>query len=89
MTTSILRIGASPSGSRQPWQLILKKSVTAVVAGITIYVVVPSFTEVFASKPKLTSLHPVWFVLLIAVLLEGADFTCTIALQRLALGTKA
>ena len=70
-----------------PWRSILKKTITAVVAGITIYLVFPSLTEVFASWPKLTSLDPVWFSL--AVLLEIAHFTCTISLQRLALGTKA
>ena len=70
-----------------PWRSILKKTITVVVAGITIYLVFPSLTEVFASWPKLTSLDPVWFSL--AVLLEIAHFTCTISLQRLALGTKA
>lgn len=58
-----------------------------VVAGITIYLVFPSLTEVFSSWPKLTSLDPVWFS--IAVVLEVAHFACTIALQRIALRTKA
>ena len=58
-----------------------------VVAGITIYLVFPSLTEVFASFPKLTSLDPVWFAF--AVILQVAHFACTIALQRIALRTKA
>jgi len=70
-----------------PWRSIAKKTVMVVVAGITIYLVFPSLTEVFSSWPKLTSLDPVWFAF--AVLLEVAHFTCTISLQRLALGTKA
>jgi len=58
-----------------------------VVAGVTIYLVFPSLTEVFASFPKLTSLDPIWFTL--AVVLQVAHFACTIALQRIALRTKA
>ncbi len=44
-----------------PWRSIAKKTVV-VVAGITIYLVFPSLTEVFDSWPKLTSLDPVWFL---------------------------
>jgi uncharacterized protein (TIRG00374 family) len=42
---------------------------------------------VFSSWPKLSSLDPVWFTF--ALVLEVAHFTCTIALQRIALRTKA
>ncbi len=44
-----------------PWRSVAKKTVMVVVAGITIYLVFPSLTEVFSSFPKLTSLDPVWF----------------------------
>ena len=70
-----------------PWRSIAKKTVVVVVAGVTIYLVFPSLTEVFASFPKLTSLDPIWFTL--AVVLQVAHFVCTIALQRIALRTKA
>ncbi len=70
-----------------PWRSIAKRSVALVVAGVTIYLVFPSLTEVFSSWPKLTSLDPIWFSF--AVLLEVAHFACTIALQRIALRTKA
>ncbi len=70
-----------------PWRSILKSTVAVVVAGITIYLVFPSVTEVFSSWPKLTSLDPVWFS--IALVLEVGHFTCTIALQRIALRTNA
>ena len=53
-----------------------------VVAGVTIHLVFPSLTEVFASLPKLTSLAPVWFAF--AVILQAAHFACTIAPQRIA-----
>ena len=59
----------------------------AVAAGITIYLVFPSLTEVFISWPELASLQPVWFA--VAVVAQVAHFTCTIALQRIALRTKA
>ena len=58
-----------------------------VVAGITLYLLFPSLAEVFDSFPKLTSLDPIWFIF--ALLLQVAHFTCTIALQRIALRTKA
>jgi uncharacterized protein (TIRG00374 family) len=70
-----------------PWRSIAKKSVMVVVAGITIYLVFPSLTEVFDAFPKLSSLDPIWFS--IALVLQVAHFTCTIALQRIALRTKA
>jgi len=70
-----------------PWRSIAKKTVMVVVAGVTIYLVFPSLTEVFDSWPKLTSLDPVWFAF--ALLLQVAHFACTIALQRIALRTKA
>jgi uncharacterized protein (TIRG00374 family) len=70
-----------------PWRTIAKRVVAAVVFGITIYLVFPSLTEVFSSFPKLTSLDPVWFSF--AVVLEVGHFTCNIALQRIALRTKA
>ena len=70
-----------------PWRSIAKRTAAVVVTGITIYLVFPSLTEVFSSWPKLTSLDPVWFTLALA--LEVAHFTCTIALQRIALRTTA
>ena len=57
------------------------------VAGVTIYLVFPTLTAVFGSWPKLKSLNPLWF--LVALAAQVAHFTCTIALQRLALRTKA
>jgi uncharacterized protein (TIRG00374 family) len=83
LATRIERDVASPP----PWRSIAKRTVAVVVAGITIYLVFPSLTEVFSSWPKLTSLDPVWFS--IAVVMEVAHFACTIALQRIALRTKA
>jgi uncharacterized protein (TIRG00374 family) len=73
--------------SPPPWRSIVKKTVMALVAGITLYLVFPSLAAVFGSFPKLTSLDPIWFTF--AVALQVAHFTCTIALQRIALRTKA
>ncbi len=70
-----------------PWRSIAKKSVMVLVAGITIYFVFPSLAEVFSAFPKLTKLDPIWFAF--ALVLQVAHFTCTIALQRIALRTKA
>ena len=70
-----------------PWRSVVKGTIAVVVAGITIYLVFPSLTEVFASWPKLTSLDPIWFS--VAVVAQIASFWCTIWLQRIALRTKA
>jgi hypothetical protein len=75
------------SASPVPWRALVKGSIAVVVAGITIYLVFPSVTEVFASWPKLTSLDPIWFTVALAA--QVAHFTCTIWLQRIALRTKA
>ncbi len=70
-----------------PWRSIAKKSVMVVVAGITIYLLFPSLAEVFSSFPKLTQLDLIWFAF--AFVLQVAHFACTIALQRIALRTRA
>ncbi len=70
-----------------PWRSIVKKTVLVLVAGITIYLLFPSLAEVFSSFPKLTELDAIWFAF--ALVLQVAHFTCTIALQRIALRTKA
>jgi len=70
-----------------PWRSLVKKTVMVLVAGITLYLLFPSLAEVFDAFPKLTSLDPIWFALALA--LQVAHFTCTIALQRIALRTTA
>ena len=69
------------------WRTVAKRAVVVAVTGITIYLVFPALTEVFASWPRLSTLHPSWFIL--AVAFQVAHFICTFALQRLALRTKA
>jgi uncharacterized protein (TIRG00374 family) len=69
------------------WKTVLKRAATVVVAGLAIYLVFPAITEVFASWPRLSTLNPWW--LIAAVIAQAAHFTCTFALQRLALRTKA
>jgi uncharacterized membrane protein YbhN (UPF0104 family) len=59
----------------------------AVIAGLAIYLVFPAITEVLASWPRLSTLNPWW--LFAAIGAEIAHFACTLALQRLALQTKA
>lgn len=69
------------------WKKVVKNAVVVAIAGVAIYLVLPSITEVLASWPRLSTLQPVWFAL--AVVFEIGHFTCTFALQRLALRTKA
>jgi uncharacterized protein (TIRG00374 family) len=69
------------------WQAVARRLVVVVIAGIGLYLVLPTLTEVFDSWPRLRTLQPWWFGL--AILAQAAHFTCTFALQRLALRTKA
>jgi uncharacterized protein (TIRG00374 family) len=70
-----------------PWKTIATRAAMAVIAGLAIYLVFPAITEVLASWPRLSTLNPWW--LIAAVAAEVAHFTCTFALQRLALRTRA
>ena len=69
------------------WKKVVKNGVVVGIAGVAIYLVFPSITEVLASWPRLSTLQPVWFALAIAF--EVGHFICTFGLQRLALRTKA
>ena len=55
-------------------------------AGLAIYLVLPGLTRVLASWPRLLTLDRIW--LAVALAAELASFTCTFALQRLALQTR-
>jgi uncharacterized protein (TIRG00374 family) len=85
-TSLATRIDAQ-KGHPLAWQDVVKRAVVVTIAGVSIYLVFPTLTEVFASWPRLSTLDPRWFALAVAA--EVAHFTCTIALQRLALRTKA
>jgi uncharacterized membrane protein YbhN (UPF0104 family) len=63
------------------------RAVALAVAGLAIYLLLPSLTRVLASWPRLRTLDPVWLAVALAV--EVASFTCTFALQRLALQPRA
>jgi len=58
-----------------------------VVAAISFHVVAPSVVEVLGSWPRLSSVAPAWFVVIIAC--EAASFASAITLQRIALRTNA
>ena len=76
----------SEKGRPLAWKAIAKHAAVALVAGLSIYLVLPTITEVLASWPRLSTLHPGWFALAIGA--EIAHFACTFALQRLALRTR-
>ena len=70
-----------------PWKTVAKRAAAVAVAGLAIYLVFPAITEVLASWPRLSTLHPWWITAAIAA--EIAHFCCTFALQRMALRTRA
>jgi len=69
------------------WRTVLKRALVAAAAGVAIYLVLPSLTEVFASWPRLSTLEPAWSAAAVAA--ELASFTCYFALQRLALQSRS
>jgi uncharacterized protein (TIRG00374 family) len=87
--------GGEPAGqtrtkrSARSWPLsrktIVTRAIALSVAGLAIYLLLPSLTRVLASWPRLLTLDPVW--LAVALCAELASFTCTFALQRVALQT--
>ena len=87
---SAVPLAATIEGQKEhplTWQAVVKRAAVVAVAGVTIYLVFPAITEVFASWPRLSTLDPWWLIL--AVAFQAAHFTCTFALQRLALRTRA
>jgi uncharacterized protein (TIRG00374 family) len=79
------RIDAAKS---QPlsWKAVASRAAAVAIAGVAIYFVLPTITEVLASWPRLSTLNPWWLTLAIGA--QAAHFTCTFALQRLALRTR-
>jgi hypothetical protein len=69
------------------WRTLAKRAAAVAVAGVTIYIVLPSVTRVLSSWPRLSRLNLVWFAVALAA--EVAHFICTFALQRLALRTNS
>ncbi len=60
--------------------------VAVVVAGLSLYVLLPALVRVGSSWPRLLTLEPGW--LLVAFTCEAASFICAMALLRLVLRTK-
>ena len=69
-----------------PWKAVVKRVVVVTIAGVALYLVLPSLVDVFHSWPRLITLNPWWLV--VALVAEGCHFACTFALQRIALRTK-
>ena len=57
------------------------------VAGLSLYILLPGLVHVLSAWPKLFSLEPWWLV--VALICEAASFFCAMALLRLVLRTKS
>lgn len=79
--------GDGPATRPLSWKAVARRAVAVVVAGVAVYLVLPSISRVLGSWPRLGSLNLIWFA--VAVAAEAAHFSCTFALQRLALRTRA
>ncbi|MFI5036666.1 MAG: YbhN family protein [Acidimicrobiales bacterium] len=58
-----------------------RRGAAVVVAGVALYVALPTLTRVWASWPRVIALRPWWLVAVAAA--EAASFLCAIALLRL------
>jgi hypothetical protein len=63
----------------------VSRIVAVIIAGLSLYVVLPALVRVISSWPRLSSLSLWWFAL--AVLAEVLSFVCAMALLRLVLRT--
>lgn len=79
-----LRRGQS---GRPTWKVLLRRGLALALAGLGIYLVLPSLTHVLASWPRLERLNAAW--LAVALAAEIGSFTCYFGLERLALRTTA
>ena len=75
--------GAAKSHRPSGWA---RRVIPVAIAGIAIYVVLPSLRAVFTSWPRLSTLAPWW--LAGTVVAEAASFGCTFSLRQLLLRTK-
>jgi len=70
----------------RPNKSSIGRVIAVVVAGLSLYIVLPALLRVVSSWPRLLTLEPWW--LLSALVAEVASFICTMALLRLVLRTK-
>ncbi len=61
----------------------VRRAATVIVAGVTLYVVLPATVHVVAAWPRLASLQLWW--LAVAIASQVVSFTCTLALLRVVL----
>ncbi len=77
--------GAAPK--RRERRISVGRVLMLLVAAISFHVVAPSLVEVLGSWPRVSSVAPLWLVVIVAC--ECASFASAIALQRIALRTNA
>lgn len=67
------------------WRTVAKRVAPVAIAGLAIYLVLPKIIAVLGAWPRLSTLNPIWFGAALAA--DVVSLFCTLALQRLALGT--
>lgn len=64
----------------------VRRVIAVAVTGLGLYIVLPALTRVVDAWPRLSSLAPLWLVVVLAA--EIGSFACSMALLRLVLRTK-
>jgi uncharacterized protein (TIRG00374 family) len=64
----------------------VRRVIAVVVAGLSLYILMPGLVHVISSWPRLLTLEPWW--LLVGIIAEASSFVCQMALLRLVLRTK-
>jgi uncharacterized protein (TIRG00374 family) len=73
---------SDPPARPHPGVRLARRAALFAVAGFSLYLLLPTLTEVFAQWPRLREIEPGWFVVMAAF--EVASICCAISLQRLA-----
>jgi uncharacterized protein (TIRG00374 family) len=76
-------INVAALGDRRTSLQLARRVALFAVAGLSLYLLAPTLSEVFAQWPRLTDIEPIWFVVMAAF--ETASVLCECAMQRLAL----
>jgi uncharacterized protein (TIRG00374 family) len=70
----------------QPGSHLVRRVALFAVAGLSLYLLAPTLSEVFSQWPRLREIEPAWFAVM--AIFESASVLCGCAMQRLAFRTK-
>jgi hypothetical protein len=79
--------GRGSASASSPWKRYGKRAAVLLIAGVSLYLLLPSLLEVYSSFGTLSHLHWPWVVLMLVG--ETASYVCLWELDRIALRVRA